>query len=105
MVQVFLVKFISDQDKVYYFAGLALSKVVYDKGFLEGPHPLDDFINYLIDADVFKQEVMDLTIIRVPDVGLVNLFVLQHFGLNSLTELPALNLQIEPERDVDLLKG
>jgi segregation and condensation protein B len=30
---------------------------------------------------------------------------LQHFGLNGLSELPPLNLQIEPERDVDLLKG
>jgi segregation and condensation protein B len=30
---------------------------------------------------------------------------LQHFGLNSLSELPPLNLQVEPERDVDLLKG
>jgi segregation and condensation protein B len=30
---------------------------------------------------------------------------LQHFGLNSLTELPALNLPVEGEKDVDLLKG
>lgn len=30
---------------------------------------------------------------------------LQHFGLNSLSELPPLNLQIEPDKDVDLLKG
>jgi len=30
---------------------------------------------------------------------------LQHFGLNSLSELPPLYLQIEPEKDVDLLKG
>lgn len=30
---------------------------------------------------------------------------LQHFGLNSLTELPALNLPADGERDVDLLKG
>jgi segregation and condensation protein B len=30
---------------------------------------------------------------------------LQHFGLNSLSEMPPLNLQVEPERDVDLLKG
>ncbi len=30
---------------------------------------------------------------------------LQHFGLNSLSELPPLNLQAEPNKDVDLLKG
>lgn len=30
---------------------------------------------------------------------------LQHFGLNSLTELPPLNLPDDNERDVDLLKG
>jgi segregation and condensation protein B len=30
---------------------------------------------------------------------------LQHFGLNSLSELPALNLPDASERDVDLLKG
>jgi len=30
---------------------------------------------------------------------------LQHFGLNSLTDLPPLNLQAEPDKDVDLLKG
>jgi segregation and condensation protein B len=30
---------------------------------------------------------------------------LQHFGLNSLSNLPPLNLQAEPEKDVDLLKG
>jgi segregation and condensation protein B len=30
---------------------------------------------------------------------------LQHFGLNSLSEMPPLNLQVEVERDVDLLKG
>jgi len=30
---------------------------------------------------------------------------LQHFGLNSLSELPPLNLQEEGERDVNLLKG
>lgn len=30
---------------------------------------------------------------------------LQHFGLNSLSEMPPLNLHVEPERDVDLLKG
>ncbi len=30
---------------------------------------------------------------------------LQHFGLNSLTELPPLNLPVDSERDVDLLKG
>jgi segregation and condensation protein B len=30
---------------------------------------------------------------------------LQHFGLNSLTELPALNLPLEAEKDVELLKG
>jgi len=30
---------------------------------------------------------------------------LQHFGLNSLSELPALNLPLEAEKDVDLLKG
>jgi segregation and condensation protein B len=30
---------------------------------------------------------------------------LQHFGLNSLSELPPLNLQVEPDKDVDLLKG
>jgi segregation and condensation protein B len=30
---------------------------------------------------------------------------LQHFGLNGLSELPPLKLQVEPERDVDLLKG
>jgi segregation and condensation protein B len=30
---------------------------------------------------------------------------LQHFGLNSLTELPPLNLQPEVDRDVELLKG
>ena len=30
---------------------------------------------------------------------------LQHFGLNSLSELPALNLPLDGEKDVDLLKG
>jgi segregation and condensation protein B len=30
---------------------------------------------------------------------------LQHFGLNSLSELPPLNLPLESEKDVDLLKG
>ena len=30
---------------------------------------------------------------------------LQHFGLNSLSELPPLNLQVELEKDVDLLKS
>ena len=30
---------------------------------------------------------------------------LQHFGLNSLSELPALNLPLDGDRDVDLLKG
>jgi len=30
---------------------------------------------------------------------------LQHFGLNSLSELPALNLPNAGEKDVDLLKG
>ena len=30
---------------------------------------------------------------------------LQHFGLNSLSELPALNLPLDSDRDVDLLKG
>ncbi len=30
---------------------------------------------------------------------------LQHFGINSLTELPALNLAVDSDRDVDLLKG
>lgn len=30
---------------------------------------------------------------------------LQHFGLNSLSELPSLNLPVEGDKDVDLLKG
>jgi segregation and condensation protein B len=30
---------------------------------------------------------------------------LQHFGLSSLTELPALNLPVDADRDVGLLKG
>lgn len=30
---------------------------------------------------------------------------LQHFGLNSLTELPPLNLPEAPDKDVELLKG
>jgi segregation and condensation protein B len=30
---------------------------------------------------------------------------LQHFGLNSLSDLPPLNLPLEGERDVELLKG
>jgi segregation and condensation protein B len=30
---------------------------------------------------------------------------LQHFGLNSLSDLPALNLPLEGEKDVELLKG
>ena len=30
---------------------------------------------------------------------------LQHFGLNSLVELPALNLPDEEKKDVGLLKG
>ncbi len=30
---------------------------------------------------------------------------LQHFGLNSLTELPELNLPTDGDRDVELLKG
>jgi segregation and condensation protein B len=30
---------------------------------------------------------------------------LQHFGLNSLSELPPLNLPLDSERDVNLLKG
>ena len=30
---------------------------------------------------------------------------LQHFGLNSLTELPALNLPLEIDKEVEMLKG
>jgi segregation and condensation protein B len=30
---------------------------------------------------------------------------LRRFGLNGLSDLPPLNLTVEPERDVDLLKG